>query len=49
MIKSNLPQKVYCAWAKDDVTRNEGSSGGIFGVLARHFIDVGGVRSRCCI
>lgn len=42
MIKSNLSQKVYCAWAKDDVTRNEGSSGGIFGVLAKQFIDVGG-------
>lgn len=42
MIKSNLPQKVYCAWAKDDATRNAGSSGGIFGVLAKRFINMGG-------
>ena len=39
----DLTHDVFAAYAKDSSVRHNGSSGGIFGVLAEHIIDEGGV------
>ena len=36
-------QKAYYGWANDDVLRKSSSSGGVFGLLAKHVLDLGGV------
>lgn len=36
-------QKAYYGWANDDVLRKSSSSGGVFGSLAKHVLDLGGV------
>ncbi len=36
-------QKAYYGWANDDVLRRNSSSGGMFGLLAKHVQDLGGV------
>lgn len=41
-ISSFTPSKAYAAWALDDGIRQNASSGGIFTILARHILSLGG-------
>ena len=40
---SFFPAQVYAAWSKDEALRLESTSGGIFGELARHILNEGGL------
>jgi len=42
MARLNTPKQIGCAWAKDDYERNLGSSGGVFGQIAKNFVSQGG-------
>lgn len=43
ILKHNVQNKLYAAWAKDDNLRLKSSSGGLFSIFAEHILSCGGI------